>query len=100
GWTMAMTIPFLFVVGVRLLAAFSLLWRRRSGVHPDEQAIPDADLPVYTLLVPLFREAHMLAPLVAALRRIDYPQAKLDIRIVLEEADPETLAAAAAMKLP
>ena len=39
--------------------------------------IPDAELPVYTLLVPLYREANMLSPLTRALSRLDYPAAKL-----------------------
>lgn len=44
--------------------------------------VPDAELPIYTILVPLYREAHMLAPL------------------VLEAVDRDTLAAAQALHLP
>jgi hypothetical protein len=33
----------------------------------------DADLPVYTVLVPLFREAEVLPILADALKRLDYP---------------------------
>ena len=107
AWTMALTVPFLFVVGVRLLAVAYLLtpWLfsgRAGRYRPDGDKAPiaDAELPVYTLLVPLFREAHMLAPLLKSLQRIDYPQAKLDIRIVLEAADPDTQAVAAGLSLP
>lgn len=102
AWTMALTVPFLFVVAVRLLAVIHLLLPVRRGARtivPDRPAT-DAELPIYTLLVPLFREAHMLTPLLAALQRIDYPQAKLDIRIVLEAADPDTQAIAAGLALP
>ncbi len=102
GWTMALTIPFLFVVAVRLLAVIYLLLPYRHPTRPASHDRPftDAELPIYTLLVPLFREAHMLAPLLVALQRIDYPQAKLDIRIILEASDPDTQAVAAGIALP
>src|SRR5262249_369729 len=57
-------------------------------------ALDDRRLPVYSIIAPLYREAHMVAPLVAALKKLDYPAAKLDIKLVLEEDDAETIAAA------
>ena len=62
--------------------------------------VPDHELPIYTLLVPLYREAHMLPALIAALTRLDYPAAKLDIKLILEAADGATMAAARALRLP
>ena len=59
----------------------------------------DADLPVYSILVPLYREAHMVAHIVAALKGLDYPSAKLDIKLILEEDDGETIAAAKSLDL-
>lgn len=61
---------------------------------------PDNELPVYTVMVPLFREARVLPILARALREIDYPASKLDIKLIFEESDPETLEAAKALKLP
>lgn len=58
------------------------------------------DLPLYTVLVPLYREANMLAPLVRALRRLAYPPEKLDIKLVIEADDHGTLRAAMALELP
>lgn len=58
------------------------------------------DLPVYTVLCPLYREAHMLAPLGARLARLDYPADKLDVKIVLEADDTQTIAAANAFAWP
>ncbi|HEX7776258.1 MAG TPA: glycosyltransferase family 2 protein [Parvibaculum sp.] len=66
--------------------------------HEEQGA--DADLPVYTVLVPLFREAEVLPILADALKRIDYPASKLDIKLVFEETDEETYAAAKALSLP
>jgi cellulose synthase/poly-beta-1,6-N-acetylglucosamine synthase-like glycosyltransferase len=52
--------------------------------------VPDRDLPVYTVLVPVFREANVLPGIIQALQALDYPPAKLEIFIVLEEVDTET----------
>jgi glycosyltransferase XagB len=55
-------------------------------------------LPVYTVLVPMYKEAASLPGMLHAMQQLDYPAAKLDIKLVLEADDEETLAAAFAMK--
>jgi glycosyltransferase XagB len=57
--------------------------------------IPDRSLPIYTIIAPLRGEAAVVANLIGALKRIDYPPEKLDIKLVLEEDDFETRAAVA-----
>jgi len=57
-------------------------------------------LPTVSILVPLYREADMIGEIVRALARIDYPRAKLDVRLLLEETDSETRRAVAAADLP
>ncbi|WP_417309585.1 glycosyltransferase family 2 protein [Devosia sp.] len=70
-------------------------------ITPEEiAALSDADLPVYTVLVPMFREAKVLPLLTEALKNLDYPAAKLEVKLVLEEEDTETIDAAKALKLP
>ena len=59
-----------------------------------------ADLPVYSVLVALYREADMLPELVKALERLEWPRSKLDIKLVCEADDPETIKAARALRLP
>jgi hypothetical protein len=49
----------------------------------------DRELPVYTVIVPLYRERRVFDRLLAALARFDYPKAKLDIKIVIEADDTE-----------
>ncbi len=97
----ALSIVFLVTVVLRLIAAAQLAGRtwlfRRQPAPPQ---IADADLPRYTILVPLFREAAVLPQLVANLRALDYPPTKLDIKLILESIDTETIAAARAMALP
>ena len=88
---------FLLAVGVRLVATAASPAasgpRRRAGG-------PEASLPVYTVVVPLFREAREVVRLVAALDRIDYPAAKLDILLMVEANDRTTLKALERLHLP
>jgi glycosyltransferase XagB len=87
-------IVFLAVCGIRLLGLLP------AGPADRPPRLSDAELPVYTVLVPLFREARVLGQLVEALSRLDYPAAKLDIKLILEAGDIETRAAVEQMALP
>jgi cellulose synthase/poly-beta-1,6-N-acetylglucosamine synthase-like glycosyltransferase len=60
---------------------------------------PDATLPVYTVLVPLFREHKLLKQIIANINAIDYPKNKLDVKIVVEESDEATIQALEALPL-
>ena len=64
----------------------------------DARAVPDEDLPVYTLLVPAYGEPQVLPDLVAALSRIEYPRDRIDVKLLLEVGDTETIAAARAIQ--
>jgi hypothetical protein len=68
--------------------------RRRPG------RAPEAELPTYTLLVPLRDEAHMARQIRDNLLRLDYPREKLDIKLLVEADDPGTGAAFRALRLP
>ena len=57
---------------------------------PAESA-PIENWPFYTVLVPLFREANMVPQLMAALSELDYPKDKLEIFMICEAVDPETV---------
>src|SRR5690606_7786411 len=43
-------------------------------------AIDERSLPIYTILVPMYKEAQVLPMLIRNLERLDYPKAKLDVR--------------------
>ncbi|MEA2987698.1 MAG: glycosyltransferase XagB, partial [Alphaproteobacteria bacterium] len=53
-------------------------------------AIPDRQLPVYTVIAALYREADSVEDLIGSLAALDYPPEKLDIKLVLERHDLET----------
>lgn len=62
--------------------------------------IADGDtLPVYTVLIAVYREAEIARQLVSSLKRLDWPVSKLDIKFVCEADDHETIAALKAQGL-
>jgi len=69
----------------------------RNNTETAEMA---TNLPIYTILVPLYREAAVLAQLSTALKNLHYPAAKLDIKLLLEEDDQVTIDTAKALNLP
>ena len=100
--TALIAIPFLCVTLLRLLALSALLGRpmpRKNAARKQHQ-VTDRLLPVYTVLVPLLREANVLPGLVASLRAIDYPLAKHEIFLIIEASDSETQIALLGMHLP
>ncbi|MEM8688062.1 MAG: glycosyltransferase, partial [Pseudomonadota bacterium] len=70
----------------------------REAIFAD--TLDDADLPTYSVLVPLYAEASMVTQLLDALCALDYPAALLDIKLILEEHDRDTLAMVRAHRLP
>ena len=93
-----LTLVFLPIVILRAaIAVLGLLPQRRTA---SGARIPDADLPVYSVLIPMFREGQVLPDLVAAISALDYPAAKLDVLLVLESVDTETQEIAASLDLP
>ena len=56
--------------------------------------------PVVTILLPLYREPECLPTLLQSIRAIDYPTDRLDVKLILEEDDPETRAEALRLGLP
>ena len=86
-FNLALGLVFLAWGALRLLGPLT----SASLTHPPLD-LTDDRLPVYTIIVALYREAAAVKALVAALRRIDYPKEKLDIKLVLEPDDRETRA--------
>jgi glycosyltransferase XagB len=66
--------------------------RRRPGPRGvgTVAAIPDAELPSYTILVPAYQEQDVIAGMVRCLEAIDYPQDRLEALILVERRDTAT----------
>jgi glycosyltransferase XagB len=95
-------VPFLGIVIVRS-AALAMLWRPRATAvapQPRDASIPDDQLPIYSVLVPLFDEPAVVPDLIKALTALDYPTSKVDVTLILEEVDLVTKLALLALPLP
>lgn len=82
------------------LFATAILWRLFAAAQLApllSRLASPAEWPTYTILCPLYREANVVADLVAALDRLDYPREALDIKLLVEGDDVDTLAAALAV---
>ncbi|MGE0502146.1 MAG: glycosyltransferase family 2 protein [Rhizobiaceae bacterium] len=80
---------FLGCVLLRLMAAIAFLPLRRFAPRPFDVS----EMPVYTVLVALYREAEIVPELLVALGRLQWPRGKLDVKLVCEQDDVATIAA-------
>ena len=71
------------------------------NVTPAEIAVLDyLSLPQYTVLCPLYKEAHVLPQFITAMGKLDWPADRLEVLLLLEEGDTPTLEAAQSLALP
>jgi cellulose synthase/poly-beta-1,6-N-acetylglucosamine synthase-like glycosyltransferase len=97
-FTALYTVTFLFKFVLTFVGA-----SRKADMEVSAEAVADlkdSELPVYSVLVPMYREAKVLPLLTKALKNLDYPASKLEVKLVLEEDDTETIEAAKALRLP
>jgi len=63
-------------------------------------AIKDSSLPIYTILLPVYKEDRLIRKLIWNLRSLDYPKGKLDVKLLIEEDDDKTLNAVRDLDFP
>ena len=119
-----LVVPFLCVVALRTLALWHFLSKKPADKTSDtsnerQQHYTDVlaralesqtgividfrkqeDLPTYAVLIPLLKEDRVVAHLVRALEKLDYPRRKLEISLIVEAFDTETRDALYAADLP
>jgi cellulose synthase/poly-beta-1,6-N-acetylglucosamine synthase-like glycosyltransferase len=66
-----------------------IYWRTRRQT-PQPPVLDDADLPSVTVQLPVYNEAHVVARLIDACARLDYPRGKLCIQILDDSTDETT----------
>ena len=99
-----MLLSVLFYTAVSVYKFFLIY---RTIGHEPELPVSDTEvalldeqlLPRYTILVPLYHEANVLPGLVRSLEGLDYPKTRLDIKLLLEADDPDTIRAARRLAL-
>ena len=86
---------------------FNLFLIYRSFTKNPELKISDEevdastmDWPTYTVFCPLYKEWQVVPQFVKAMSQLDYPKDKLQVMLLLEEDDKETIAKTAEFDLP
>jgi glycosyltransferase XagB len=90
AWSVLLALWFLAFIGLRLWGSFT-----PRLPQPELRRLPDRQLPVYTVIAALYREAKSVAPLMQAIGELDYPREKLQVILALEPNDLATRAAVA-----
>jgi len=87
---------YLASIGFKLIVSIAGSKSEVEQFISDEEvkSLKEEDLPVYTVLVPVYKEPEVIGILIGSLKKMDYPQNKLDVVLLLEEDDTETLEAA------
>lgn len=94
----------LFLVSIIFKFYFSLQGAKLDNViqvkEKQIEELVDEELPVYTILVPVYKEANIVGKLVTNLGGLDWPVEKLEVLVLTEEDDQETRDAVAAANPP
>jgi cellulose synthase/poly-beta-1,6-N-acetylglucosamine synthase-like glycosyltransferase len=77
------------ITAAHLMIAIAARWRRRGG-GDHAAAVPDAELPRYTILVPAYQEQDVIGDMVRCLDKLDYPKDRLEALILVERRDHAT----------
>ncbi len=93
---------FLMAIVFKLfLALVGSRFELHQAVTKHELALINEDeLPIYTILLPVYKEDKLIKKLIWNLQSLDYPREKLDIKLVIEEDDDKTLNAVRNLDFP
>jgi len=84
---------FLALVGSRFELHQAVTRDEVKDLKPD-------DLPIYTILLPVYREDKLIKKLIWNLQSLDYPREMLDIKLIIEEDDDKTMNAVRNLDFP
>jgi cellulose synthase/poly-beta-1,6-N-acetylglucosamine synthase-like glycosyltransferase len=93
---------YLLVSCYKLQLTFRALGTHLETEVTDDQvlALDERTLPMYTILVPLYKEAGIVRRLVRGINELDWPRTRLDVKLLCEEDDTETIDMIKSLNLP
>jgi len=84
-----------------LLICFSVSKSSEIFISQQElQSLDESELPVYSILIPLYKEPESVTQIIKSISVLDYPPHLKDVQLLLEEDDIQTRQAVDALKLP
>ncbi len=93
---------FLFSILFKLFLALkgSMAELHEPVSKEDIAKVKNETLPIYTILLPVYKEDKLIRKLIWNLRSLDYPKSKLDVKLLIEEDDDKTLNAVRELDFP
>jgi cellulose synthase/poly-beta-1,6-N-acetylglucosamine synthase-like glycosyltransferase len=98
--TVSILVSIITVFYVAAIVYRLVLFRASSGpdtteVVSDEEAraVPDWELPVYTVMIPAYREPEVINELIQRVTQFEYPPDRLDVKLLIEADDDVTIKA-------
>ncbi len=71
---------------------FLFFYGRKDKVENDSyKKIAEDSLPTYSILLPLYKEGLVVKNLLQSMRNLNYPKSKLDIILIVEQFDRQTI---------
>ena len=109
-WVIALNVMFFVGVAFKFAAGVSGMVqieriKRRSDPRRGHRVsllepVPESQLPRYTILVPAYHEANVVAKVIEHIGALDYPATKLQVLLLMEADDLETITAAKQARPP
>lgn len=65
--------------------------RKSKTIDNSYKNISEESLPTYSILLPLYKEGLVVKNLLKSMRKLNYPKSKLDIILIVEQFDRETI---------
>jgi len=102
GVVASCSLLYLLVSAYKFQLTFRALGTHLETEVSDEEiaALDERTLPMYTILVPLYKEAGIVRRLVSGINDLDYPRTRLDVKLLCEEDDTETIEMIRSLNLP
>ena len=94
--TIPISLLFLWTIGQRI---FAIITRDAISKRSVPPSLSPAELPFYSVLIPLYREDAVIPRLIGALEALDYPPEKLEVLLLVENDDQMTRAALSTIRL-
>lgn len=89
-----------YTAGILLRGLLLAHFEPAKSASQEVLSMQDSSLPVYSILVALYQEASQVEQLTKRLWALDWPKDKLDIQLICEADDLDTIKAIVKLKLP
>lgn len=96
-----LTFTLSFILIYKVTLATIALFIKYKKETPDHLTLPEQKLPIYSIFIPLYKEKKaVLDSLFRSIQDLEYPKHKLDVKILVEQDDVNTIDILKSLNLP